>query len=261
MLEFLCALLIVVPLDLQSPSAPDPARVKSALAQLDKAFKEGQGAERTKAIQDNRQVLDADVIRSIARGIEDRDAAVARAAIDALRFMEHPEALKMLHDAAAPQSPLRKDPELYAAIVRAIGQHASPTSIPLLKEDIWTVQDFGVVQARIMSLGRIRTIASVEALILMMRTGGPLKIQPFMEDFRIALAVLTGVDEGRSQDFWMHWWNDNREKLKIDPKPAPIEKALQKRWDSYWRSDARDGRSQKRPATGRDAPDRGSGKQ
>jgi hypothetical protein len=261
MLQLLCALVLSIPVDFQNPVPPDAQRVKAAVAELEKAFKDGQSADRSKAIQNNRQVVDADVVRWIARGLSDRDTAVELAAIEALRFMNHPEALKELQSVAQRDGPMRKEPELYAALLKAIGQHGSASSIALLKDDIWSVPDYSVIQARIMSLGRIRTLAAADALIGMMRTGGPLKIQPFMEEFRIALAMLTGVDQGRSQDLWMRWWNDNHDKLKVDAKPPVLDKPLQKRWDAYWNADAREDRQQKRNETGKDGSEKGGGKQ
>jgi hypothetical protein len=259
-------LLIAVLLTLTQPAAlaqtpADAQRVKAALAELDKAFKDAQPAERTNAIQHNAQIADAEVARSIGRGLADRDAGVQRAAITALRWMDHPEAVKQLEAAGQHESPLRKDPELFAALLKGIGQHGSASSIALLKDDVWSVPDYAVMQARILSLGRIRTPAAAEALIAMMRTGGPLKIQPLMEEFRVALAVLTGTDQGRSQEMWMHWWNENHDKLKIESKPPTLEKPLQRRWDSYWNPETHEERPHKNPATGKEGGDKGGGKQ
>lgn len=260
-LLLLLALLLIVPGLARAQTPPDAQRTKSAVADLEKAFKNGDAADRIKAIQNNAQVVDADVIRWIARGLADRDAGVQRAAITALRWMNHPDALKDLESAAQRDMPLRKDPELFAALLKGIGQHGSASSIGILKDDIWSVQDYGVIQARILGLGRIRTVAATEALIGMMRTGGPQKIQPFMEDFRIALTMLTGVDQGRSQDLWMRWWNENHDKLKIAGKPPVLDKPLQRRWDAYWGTEAGDDRARKGGERGKDGSEKGGGKQ
>jgi hypothetical protein len=224
----------------QKPAPPDPQRVKAAVAELEKAFKEGQSAERIRAIEDGERTIDAQVIRWIAHGLADRDVEVQRAAIEALRFMDHPDALKDLETAALHDESLRKDPEIYAALLKAIGQHASPSSLPIFKESLWTVQDRAVIRARVLGIGQIRTEAAVEALIGLMRSGGKGVIQPFMEDFRLALAELTGVDQGRSQDLWYTWWNENHAKLKVDAKPPVLAKPLQRTWDSYWSRDVKD---------------------
>jgi len=259
MLQLLLATMLTCSAPHETPPQ-DPQRVKAAVAELEKAFKEGRSAERIKAIHDGEPVVDAQVIRWIAHGLQDHDAEVERAAIEALRFIDHPDALKELQSSAQRDESLRKDPELYAALLKAIGQHASPSSIPLLKEGLWSVQDRSVIQARILGLGQIRTEAAAEALIGLMRTGGRAVIQPFMEDFRLALAVLTGVDQGRSQDLWTTWWNENRAKLKIDPRPPTIAKPLQRAWDSYWRASDRAAEKSKHPDRKSDGSDKSGGK-
>jgi hypothetical protein len=257
MLQLLCALALSMATLPQSPTPADPQRVKAAVAELEKAFKDGQSADRVKAIQQGQRVVDADVIHGIARGLGDRDAGVQLCAIEALGQMDHPDALKDLQAEAQRDGSMRKDPKLYAALLKAIGRHASPSSIPLFKEGLWTVQDRAVIQARVLGLGQIRTLAAVEALIGLMRSGGKGVIQPFMEDFRLALAELTGVDQGRSQDLWYAWWNENHTKLKIDPKPPVLEKPLQKRWDAYWGREMGAEHKPARREKGKDDPDKG----
>jgi HEAT repeat protein len=261
MLFFACALVLSIASTPQAGTPPDTQRVKAAVVELEKAFKEGQPSERTKAIQNNQKVVDAEVIHWIARGLQDRDVEVQDAAIEALRHMDHPDALKELQAAAQRDGPMRKDPKLYAALLKAIGQHGSPTSIPLFKEGLWAVQDRAVIQARVLGLGRIRTTAAVEALIGLMRTAGKGVIQPFMEDFRLALAELTGVDQGRSQELWFKWWNENHGKIKVDAEPPELEKPLQKRWDSYWGTEPHEGKQKKQGERGRDDSETGKGKQ
>jgi hypothetical protein len=263
MLQLLFVLSLSVAAVPQTPAPSEAQRVKAAVADLEKAFKDGQSADRIRAIREHDQILDPQVIHEISRGFQDRDVEVQRATIEALRFMNHPEALKELEGAAQKEEPLRKDPELYAALLKAIGQHGNPSSIPILKDCLWAVRDREVIRARLFGLAHIRTEASIDAVITMMRAGGRMVMAPFMEDIRLALVMLTGVDQGRSQDLWDAWWNDNRTKFKVDPKPPVIAKPLQKAWDNYWGVE----NHEKHPVRTRDEPqkgndgDKGGGKQ
>jgi len=253
MLHILLALSLSIADLPQNPVPVDAQHVKAAVADLEKAFKDGQSADRIRAIHEHDQLLDPQVIHAISRGFQDRDVEVQRATIEALRFMNHPEALKELESVAQKDEPLRKDAELYAELLKAIGQHGNPSSIPILKDCLWSVRDREVIRARLFGLAHIRTEASIDAVITMMRAGGRMVMAPFMEDIRLALAMLTGVDQGRSQDLWDAWWNDNRAKFKVDPKPPVLAKPLQKSWDAYWDVD----QHAKRPVRTRDEPDKG----
>jgi hypothetical protein len=55
-----------------------------------------------------------------------------------------------------------------------------------------------------------------------------------MENLRVALMVLTGVDQGTSQDAWMAWWNDHKKTLEISPTPPALPRSIQNRWNEYW---------------------------
>ena len=149
MLHILWALSLSIVALAQTPAPLDAQRVKSAVADLEKAFKDGQSADRIRAIHEHEQLLDPQVIHAISRGFQDRDVEVQRATIEALRFMSHPEALKELESVAQKEEPLRKDPELYAQLLKAIGQHGNPSSIPILKDSLWSVRDREVIRARL----------------------------------------------------------------------------------------------------------------
>lgn len=242
------------------PAVPDPARVKAAVADLDKALRGGTKDEKLKAIQSSSDVLDADVAKAIGKGLDDKEMDVQRSAIEALRWMQHPEALKQLQNAARAHKDYRKDPVLFAALLKAIGQHASPSSLDVLKDDVWSVPEQGVVQARILGLGQIRTNAAVEALMDLMKVAGPQRIQNVMPDFRLALVQLTGVDKGQSQQIWQDWWNENKAKLKVSPTPSELPRELQFKWETYWGKQEPYERLRKRGERGQGDPEKGGGK-
>jgi HEAT repeat protein len=216
----------------------DDGKAATAVAALDKAFKDGDKSERLKAIQEAVLVADAAVVERIARALRDREPDVQKGALEALRYVDRPEAVQALNDAAKRDVKLHRDPELYACLLRAIGQHGDASSLDALAEDIWTAPEPAVLEARVLGLARIRGEASVAKLMDALRTAGASRVQPYMPDFRLALMVLTGVDQGTSPDLWLRWWNENRAKLRVEKKPLPLPKAMQLRWDAYW-GDAR----------------------
>lgn len=244
--------------DKPAPNA-DEAKLKAAITALDKAFSDGGTSERVRAIETAAILSDPAVIERIAKGLRDKDLTVARAAIEALRFSKHPESLEALHAAAKREARIQKEPEVHAALLRAIGQHGSATSIEVLVDDLWSHPDARVVQARILSLGHVRSRASLEKLIDLMRVAGPNKVQPFMEHFRVSLMVLTGADQGTSQDAWMRWWNEKGARTTVADKPAPLPKQLQILWDAYWGESKPAERPTKRSERGQDDPEKSSG--
>ena len=234
----------------------DPQRVKAAVAELEKAWKATEGAERIKAIQHNADVADAEVIKLVARGLRDKESDVQRAAIEGLRWVGHPDALKELQNAARDEKPFKKDPMLYAALLKGVGQYGQASSIAVLADDIWSIQEQHVIQARILGLGRIRTRESAEKLFDLMKVAGPNRIDNVMGDFRLSLVALTGVDQGHSQIGWQNWWNDNRTRFKVDPKPPELPKELERKWKVFWGEMDGDERPRKRADRGKDDPER-----
>jgi hypothetical protein len=231
----LSLLLAVVPFvqDPPKPVEPDPARVKAALAELKDAFGKTEAGPRMRAIQSAATIADGDIVDLIARGLGDKDVGVQNAAIEALRYNEHKKALEELHIRAKLKA-AKEDLPVYATLIRAIGQHGSPTSIAILNDNPWSTPDAAVIQARILSLGRIHSKDAVKALTDLMEVAGINKIEPFMPDFRLALWALTGADQGASRDLWLRWYRDNKDKLKLLETLPDEPKELVKRWNRYW---------------------------
>jgi HEAT repeat protein len=217
------------------PAPPDPEKIKAAVARLEEAFTKGKSPERIQALEAAVPLLDAKVIEWVRKGLRDSDPAVVQRALESLRFMRHPDALEALHDYyRRERAKLRKDDELLGRVLKAVAQHQSAKSIDVLADDPWGNTSNAVIEARILGLGNIRAVESVEALLGLMRVAGPLKVQPHMNDFRLALVVLTGSDQGNSQDAWMKWWNDHKQGFQVAAKQAPMAKPMQLRWDYYW---------------------------
>jgi hypothetical protein len=231
----LTLLLALVPFvqDPPKPAPPDPEKVKAAVAQLTEAFAKPDAGPRLRAIEAAAPLADAAVVKGIARGLADKEAAVQEAAIEALRFNEHKQALDELHGRAK-QKAAKENLVTYAKLLRAVGQHGSPSSLELLGENPWSALDAQVIEAKIMGLSRIRTKAAVKTLTDMMEMGGPNRIQPFMQDFRVALWSLTGADQGASRELWLKWYRDHKDKLEVSAAPTAEPRELAQRWKRYW---------------------------
>lgn len=255
----LLALLPLIFATPQSPAPADPARVKAAVTELEKAWKSNDAGERMRAIQANATVPDSEVVKLIAKGLKDKQLDVQKAAIEALRWINHPEALTLLQAAAKDSKFYKDQPVVYGSLLKAVGQYSNKSSIPVLSDDVWSVQEYSVIQARILGLGRIRTLESVEKLIDLMKVAGSRKIENVMPDFRLALVNLTGADMGQSQLAWQQWWNDNKSKVKVAPTPGELPKELDRKWKMYWGEMNEEERPRKRSDRGKDAPESPAG--
>lgn len=225
-------LVLALSLPFEAPP-PDKAAVDSAVAALDRAFKQGESGDRLRALEGAAGLAAPEVIARVAKALRDKDSGVAVAAANTLRFLDHADAQKAL-EARAKQADARKDAALFAALLKGLGQHRAKSSIEVLADDPWSVQDAKVLEARILGLGRIREVQSVEKLFDLMKVAGPHKIQPHMQHFRTALVVLTGADQGASQDLWLRWWNENKSKLRVLATEGELPRPMQMGWDAYW---------------------------
>ncbi len=228
------AVLTAAPL-VQDPEPPDEEQVRQAVAELKAAFgKDGDTAARLDALASTADVLDPKVIAFHANAVRHRDVEVRRAALGYLGTMQHPEALDSLHGIYKRDRALRKDGESLAILIRSIGMHAHVDSIPLLADSALSEREFQVSRARIYSLGNVRDERSVERLMAMMTQAGRHRTQPHMENIRVAMMVLTGVDQGTSQDAWLAWWNDNKKTYEVSLEPPKLPRSIQTRWNEYW---------------------------
>ena len=244
MAALLLSFLLALPLSAQDPP-PKPEQVAAAVTKLQEAFARGTPEKRIEALDGARDIPHEDVVREAARGLRDSEVTVRAAAIECLRFQQHPDALKALHDLYRRDKKLRKDEEMLPKLLKAIGQHQSPSSIPVFTEQgLDGVHD--AVVTRILALGNVRTRASLDALVDMLRAADRERVQGFMHSFQLALARLTGVDQGISQDAWMSWWNDNKKTIEVPKTPPKLPEEMQRRWDSFWGNELRYERAPKR---------------
>jgi hypothetical protein len=234
-LELALTVALALPHEEQRVPPPDPQRVAEAVRALETAFKQGTPEERIEAVRAQGSVADAEVVEWLAKALaRSKEPELQGAAIEALRFQEHPDALGALETSLRRDRALRDAPQLYGALIKAVGQHGHERSIDLLTDDLWSVRDEQVVQARILALGHIRSPKSAEALFSVMKVAGRQRVQQRMPELRLALIVLLGVDQGDSQDAWMAWWNDHKGALVVPPEEPPLPRLLAQRWANHW---------------------------
>ena len=248
MLALAALLLLALP---QDPPAPDPERIDAAVRELRAAFAGKETEPKVDAVKKAREVVDAAVIDALAKGLKE-ERPVQEAVLEALRWTDHPAALEALHAAYRRDRKLAEDEELFAVLLKSIGQHASSASIGILAEHPFARPDHAAIQARILGLGRIRDPRSVSELIGMMQAVGRAKSAPYMADFRLALGALTGVDRGKTVEAWIAWWNDHKKDYEVPEEMPPLPEASQRRWNRYWGLDYEVGRKEKREDRGGD---------
>ena len=245
----------------EDKGGPDPAKVAAAVANLKKGLAERDPALRVQALQSASSVAHEDVVDLISKkALRDKEMEVVRYAIDVLGLMAHDEARVALEGFLKRDKRIREDHEAFALLVRSIGRHASPKSITPLTKDLFAVRERDVVQARILSLGNIRDPRAVKELFKLMSSVDRRRLNPYMDEFRIALMLLTGVDQGESPERWLAWWNDNKKALKVGKKAPALPEKLQRRWDGFWGNERRYERPKKRGERGNDPEDDGDGR-
>lgn len=218
-------------------SAPvDPKAIDECVANLQAAFgKDGSTAKKLDALGKASAVVDARVVAAAKEGLSDKEASVVAATVETLGQLRHPSALEALQGFYKKErKKLADDLTLMPALVKAIGRHGSPSSIALLKDDAFDQKTYLTAQARILSLGNVRTIESLEALIDLSKMVGPNRMDGLRNDMRLSIAQLTGVDLGPESTAWTRWWNDNKKGFEVAKEPPKLDAGLQRQWESYW---------------------------
>jgi len=226
----------------ESVTDPSQETVREAVTALDEAFAKGAAAEvRVEAIESWGGVVAEDVIRRVAKGLTDRDERVKLAAIEALGWMKSPEALKQLHREFRRNSKLHDQETLFVALLQGIGRHGDPSSVEVLATKPFDGLTYATGQARLLGLANIRDRRALEQLFDFLKLGGSTNTgnrkppeRRFAEDFRLALAALSGEDLGTSRDDWQAWWRENKSGFKVAPERPGLPAQLELRWQSYW---------------------------
>lgn len=222
----------------QTPPQDSGDRAAEVAASVRSALSSGSRETLHTALQAAIEVPDKVVVQAVEQGLAESDTGLVVETLQALRWIEHPRALEALHRAAKDRK-LRTNPELAGPLWMAIGQHSDPSSIEILVRDPFEVRPPPGMQARILALGRIRTKASLEALMQLLALSHPegtreRELKPWMEDVRLSLVMLTGVDQGPQPELWEHWWRENKKTFDPQRTTPVVPRALLERWDRFW---------------------------
>ncbi len=216
-------------------AAPDPARVEEVLVGLEVAGKSREPGLLVAALAEARGVADPAVVAAVAKHLKDKDADVHLAALETLRFLQHPKALEELEQFATRERKLFKDdPPWFAAALRACAQHGNESSIEVLAADVWSTSDKRIFKARVLGLANIRRDESLAALFALTNQTNKNKLQPWMDEVRLALMVLTGVDKGNTPEPWWAWWNEHGKDFHVSPEFPKLPREAEMKWKAYW---------------------------
>jgi HEAT repeat protein len=237
------------PASLQPPleihENPTPDQEKIAVGHFKDAFKGKDPEVIASTIARHGGVVSDKVVHELARGLRFKDKKVRMYSVVALGWMPNKNALRQLHRMYRREKDLGKtDEALFARLLKEIGRHGDKSSIDVLSNKPFKNHTLESSRARIMGLGNIRRKDSVEELMKgMQKTGsaGPRGARAFgteqpraMKEFNVALAVLTGVEVGESQQQWLDWWRDNKKKLKVSGDRPQVSDEIKRSWERYW---------------------------
>lgn len=243
MLIPLLALLLALPLQ-DKPAAPaeapppDAAAIKEAVTGLELAQKSKDPDQLLVALEAAQAVPAPEVAEAAARLLDDKERSVRLAATECLRHLAHDKARELLErHVKRKEKALQDDPEAHGLLLRAVAQHGSEKSLALLADNPWGNPDHRVIRARFLGLANIRSDKALAEVMALTNQAGKWKIDPYMEDVRTALVVLTGEDKGESLDAWRTWWNDRGKDAHVAPQPpAQLPREVQARWNGFWKA-------------------------
>ncbi|MDP6850846.1 MAG: HEAT repeat domain-containing protein [Planctomycetota bacterium] len=210
---------------------------KEAIALL----KEGLGgkdyAAQAALLENLGMIPDKGVVKEVAKALKSKDQTVQLAALTALRFNTDSTALKELTKQKKNKKIIDVE-ELAEEYYYALGQHGDKKAIDILASGLYSgAKNSKIIRARLLSLGHIRHIDSCEALMGLLKSRGGKRGHSMgqMNEFRTAMAVLTGEDKGKNTTDWIQWWNDVKKSLEISEEEWPLEKrGAQRQWQTLW---------------------------
>jgi HEAT repeat protein len=203
------------------PSDAAPADAPPAdAAHLAESLKAKEPAARLAAAQQAKSLQDEKLVAPLVALLDDADAAIRRAAIDALANRLAAEAQKKASAALAAhltKVSKRTDAELeQVATAQALGTLAQPAAVDALMSGIGTDSSAEVVEARLTAVANIPTADAIESLIQFLAKQGRGQNGPQREACRQALRAATGENLGNDPDKWRAWWRDAKETFDFD---------------------------------------------
>ena len=187
------------------------------------------------AIEDAGRVADKKVVKELSGFLKHKDAEVRYLTVQTLRYNQDEEALKVLLKQKSNKKIL-EDERCAEEYYYALGQKGDKRAIKILSDDLnKTNRGDKVTRARILALGRIREVESVEALMDCLVSGAARRRHPQMTEIHTSLVVLTGASVRPNQDDWIAWWNDNKRGLELTKQEQELDtKKGRSAWMELW---------------------------
>ncbi|GEM_PF-5716169 len=229
----------------------DPKKIpepREALALLEEARKTKDPAKRAGLVEHAGRRDDRLVARALGPFLADKEAAVRKAAILALRYMRNEEALKTLLKAA---KRFEKDKETGPDFYLALGQQGREAAIPVLEYRAWNPQYGSLFRARIQALAHIRSRRSLKALE---RISRKFRRHGWMlEQIKEAFELLVderppkGRKKGRRSEI-ARWIQKKVKEGKVAIEPRNLPRKILQRYERTWRrpGEKKDGGSGKK---------------
>ena len=188
-----------------------------------------------------------DVVDALEEGLDDKQQEVRLATLDVLGLIDNEDAMKLLAKLARKDKKLQDDEELAAQLFKSLGRYGVEKNMDLFTKNIFASKGSKVVQARLLSLGKIRSEDAVEELISLMNSaagigagkgkgngGGARAKVAHMDEIRMSLYALLEEDAGSSRNDWQKWWNDNKRDFEVSEEEGDLEGPLGRKWGQYW---------------------------
>lgn len=209
--------------------AEDPA------AALTAALQRSRPALRAAALDLTLATAERPLVEAIRPALRDPSEEVRRAALAALGRSRAPEALDaLLEHSAMEANRLRSHPREQAQLFRSLGQHADARALRVLASNALASLEAEPLRARILALGRIRTHASVDALVALARSLPFAEEQQVLHELRVTFAVLTGETPGQTAASIVRAWGERRAGFVVPEELPALPPALARRWLAAW---------------------------
>ncbi len=175
------------------------------------------------------------LVEAIRPALGDPSEQVRCAALAALGRSPAPESVDaLLEHAVTAVSSLRRHPRERVQLFRALGQHADARALRVLASDALVSLEPESLRMRILALGRIRTLESVDALVALARSLPFAEEQQVLHELRLAFAVLTGESPGQTAASLARLWSERRAGFVVPAELPALPPASARRWQAAW---------------------------
>jgi hypothetical protein len=221
--------------DSEEKPLPSP---EEAVEMLKEAYK-GEDIEALETVLKTAgMVADKDVVKELAKGVKHKVQGFRVATLMTLRWNEDPYALEALLKLKR-QKKLWEDAGTGEAYAMALGQKGGEDAAEVLGDIVKTQNvDFKVTRAAIRALGRCRYPVAAESVMDYVK-GAPRRARDHMDEVRVSMGVLLGIDAGPKPGKWIDWWENEGENMAIPEKPFEIpQERVRLQWEDLWKSPA-----------------------